>query len=71
MRQFNYQVDIPLSVPFYKWLLGKEHQLSISDMEHIDPEMARTLISLDAIAKRKALLMVRDVCSFSPLPYII
>lgn len=54
-------MDIPLSVPFYKWLLGKEHQLSICDMEHIDAEMARTLITLDAIAKRKALLMVRNL----------
>lgn len=52
------KVDIPLSIPFYKWLLGKEHQLSICDMEHIDPEMARTLIGLDAIAKRKAQTMV-------------
>ena len=42
--------------------MGKEHQLSICDMELIDKELARTLVSLDAIAKRKAQLMVSCSC---------
>lgn len=55
------QVDIPLSIPFYKWLLGKESHLALSDMDHIDPTLARSLLDMEAIARKKSQL---EVCSF-------
>lgn len=48
-------VDIPLSIPFYKWLLGKDGNLSICDMELIDSSLSRTLSEMDCIARRRAL----------------
>jgi E3 ubiquitin-protein ligase TRIP12 len=49
-------VDIPLSVPFYNWLLGKDSHLALRDMEHIDPTLARSLRDMEAIARKKAVM---------------
>ncbi|RWS01072.1 putative E3 ubiquitin-protein ligase TRIP12-like protein, partial [Dinothrombium tinctorium] len=46
-------VDIPLSVPFYKWLLGQESTLSISDLQYIDSTVARFLMEMDYLAKKR------------------
>ncbi|XP_055334897.1 E3 ubiquitin-protein ligase TRIP12-like [Paramacrobiotus metropolitanus] len=45
--------DIPFSPVFYKWMLGEESKLGLSDLAHIDPEMAKTMEKLYRIARRK------------------
>ncbi|XP_074599417.1 E3 ubiquitin-protein ligase ctrip isoform X2 [Brevipalpus obovatus] len=46
-------VDIPLSILFYKWLLGQEHSLTASDMRFLDPTFAKSIMEMDNIAQRK------------------
>lgn len=55
---FCQQIDIPLSVPFYKWLLNRETQLYVGDLEDIDPTLAKTIIGLDSIARKRKELLV-------------
>lgn len=44
-------IDIRFSLPFYKWLLSQESALDLSDMVHIDPTMARSLLHMHRIAQ--------------------
>ncbi|RWS30969.1 E3 ubiquitin-protein ligase TRIP12-like isoform X1 [Leptotrombidium deliense] len=46
-------VDIPLSIAFYKWLLGQESSLTASDMQYIDSTYARSVIEMEILAKQK------------------
>lgn len=46
-------VDIPLSIPFYEWLLNQQTSLSVPDLVHIDASIAKTISALDNIAKNK------------------
>jgi len=50
------QLDLPLSLIFYKWLLGLESTLSLSDMHHVDPVLAASLQQLhDVVIQKKNL----------------
>ncbi|KAK4337072.1 hypothetical protein RND71_043702 [Anisodus tanguticus] len=46
-------IDIPLSIPFYKWILGQQSSLSLPDLTYIDATVAKTISALDTIAKNK------------------
>ncbi|XP_070173831.1 E3 ubiquitin-protein ligase TRIP12-like isoform X3 [Littorina saxatilis] len=46
-------IDVPLSPTFYKWLLNQEHSLNSADLHHIDPVMARSFQTLEAILHHK------------------
>ncbi|KAI1287488.1 E3 ubiquitin-protein ligase TRIP12 [Halotydeus destructor] len=46
-------VDLPLSVPFYKWLAGKDHHMSLGDMELIDQTLAKSLVDMEQLARKK------------------
>jgi len=46
-------IDIPLSIPFYKWMLGQESSLSIPDLSYIDASIAKTISALEEISKNK------------------
>jgi E3 ubiquitin-protein ligase TRIP12 len=50
---FLLKVDIPMSIPFYKWLLGQQSSLSMADLTHIDETVARTICNLEAVARKK------------------
>jgi len=48
------QLDLPLSPTFYKWLLGLESTLTIADLHHVDPVLAKSLGQLqDLVLKKK------------------
>jgi len=50
------QVDLPLSLVFYKWLLGLESTLTLSDVHHVDPVLAASLHQLhDVVIQKKNL----------------
>lgn len=53
LHNFCSQVDIPLSIPFYKWLLGEECTLSTNDMQYIDSTFAKSLRQMEALAQIK------------------
>ncbi|XP_041350022.1 E3 ubiquitin-protein ligase TRIP12-like isoform X2 [Gigantopelta aegis] len=46
-------VDLPLSPVFYKWMLGQEHSLTSSDLQHIDPVLSRSFRQLEDIVHHK------------------
>lgn len=48
-----FQLDLPLSVTFYRWLLGEESTLSLPDLAHIVPDVHRTLLKLQAVIRQK------------------
>lgn len=47
------QLDIPLSLVFYKWLLGQEHSLTSSDLQHLDPVIAKSFQQLEDVLHQK------------------
>ena len=50
------QLDLPLSLVFYKWLLGLESTLTLSDVHHVDPVLAASLHQLhDVVIQKKNL----------------
>ncbi|KAF0286822.1 E3 ubiquitin-protein ligase TRIP12 [Amphibalanus amphitrite] len=46
-------LDLPLSVPFYKWLLRQERSMTLQDVHLLDPSLAATLSQLAAVARRR------------------
>ncbi|XP_075236613.1 E3 ubiquitin-protein ligase ctrip isoform X2 [Lycorma delicatula] len=50
-------LDLPLSVSFYRCLLGEEATLSLSDLAHVTPDVHRTLLRFQSVIRqRKAIL---------------
>jgi len=47
------QIDLPLSVPFYKWLLGLENTMTSADLDQIDPVLAKSFNQLEQILREK------------------
>lgn len=49
-------LDLPLSTPFYRWLLGEENSLSLADLGYVVPEVQNTLLRLNEIVKKREIL---------------
>lgn len=47
------QVDLPLGLPFYKWMLRQETSLTSHDLFDIDPVVARSVYHLEDIVRQK------------------
>ena len=46
-------LDLPFSFTFYRWLLGEEYCLSLSDLAYVDPDVHRSLNKLQEVVRRK------------------
>uniref|UniRef100_A0A2K5S3E0 E3 ubiquitin-protein ligase n=1 Tax=Cebus imitator TaxID=2715852 RepID=A0A2K5S3E0_CEBIM len=46
-------VDLPLGLPFYKWMLRQETSLTSHDLFDIDPVVARSVYHLEDIVRQK------------------
>ncbi|XP_075057744.1 E3 ubiquitin-protein ligase TRIP12 isoform X6 [Mixophyes fleayi] len=46
-------VDIPLGLPFYKWMLRQESSLTSHDLVNIDPVVAKSVYHLEEIVRQK------------------
>ncbi|KOX77014.1 putative E3 ubiquitin-protein ligase TRIP12 [Melipona quadrifasciata] len=46
-------LDLPFSLTFYRWLLGEEHMLTLTDLIHVCPDVHRTLSRLQEIIRQK------------------
>ncbi|XP_063224587.1 E3 ubiquitin-protein ligase TRIP12 isoform X2 [Bacillus rossius redtenbacheri] len=46
-------LDLPLSLAFYRWLLGQEGCLWLADLSQVHPEVHRTLLRLQEVARRR------------------
>ncbi|CAG5128805.1 unnamed protein product, partial [Candidula unifasciata] len=51
-------LDLPLSLIFYKWILGQENSLTSSDLFHVDRVLARSFQQLENIVHQK-----KRICS--------
>lgn len=50
------QLDLPLSIPFYRWLLNEENSISLADLGQIAPEVQGTLLRLNEIVKKREII---------------
>lgn len=48
-----FQLDLPLSVLFYKWLLGKESTLCITDLHYVDSDLFFSISKLQQLLREK------------------
>lgn len=48
-----FQLDLPFSVTFYRWLLGQEHCLTMADLLHVSPDIHRTLRKMQEIVRQR------------------
>uniref|UniRef100_A0A182VVU2 E3 ubiquitin-protein ligase n=1 Tax=Anopheles minimus TaxID=112268 RepID=A0A182VVU2_9DIPT len=46
-------LDLPYSIPFYRWMLSEESSLGLSDLGQIAPEVQSTLLRLNEIVKQR------------------
>lgn len=46
-------MDLPCSIPFYRWLLSEEHSLGLADLSKVAPEVQATLIRLHELVKKR------------------
>ncbi|XP_065841096.1 E3 ubiquitin-protein ligase TRIP12-like isoform X2 [Oscarella lobularis] len=56
-------VDLPLSVPFYKWMLGQESALSPADLWDVDPVLAKSYCQLRSSVMEKRRVESNDSLS--------
>lgn len=50
---FLFQLDLPFSLTFYRWLLGEEHTLTLADLAYVCPDVYRTLSKLQEVVRKK------------------
>lgn len=53
---FSLQLDLPFSLTFYRWLLGEEYALDLTDLVFVDQDVYRSLYKLQDVAKRKEII---------------
>ncbi|KAJ6635983.1 E3 ubiquitin-protein ligase TRIP12 [Pseudolycoriella hygida] len=46
-------LDLPCSIPFYRWILNEEHSLGLTDLARVAPEVQATLTRLYDIVKQR------------------
>ncbi|XP_049317416.1 E3 ubiquitin-protein ligase TRIP12 isoform X2 [Bactrocera dorsalis] len=50
-------LDLPFSIPFYRWLLNEEHSVGLSELAWVAPEVQATLVRLqDVVHERERIL---------------
>ncbi|KAL3281120.1 hypothetical protein HHI36_004342 [Cryptolaemus montrouzieri] len=50
-------LDLPFSTAFYRWLLGHEHCLTLSDLRYVAPEVHQNLQKMQLLVRRRDLIM--------------
>ena len=51
-------MDLPFSIPFYRWLLTEESSLGLADLGQVAPEVQGTLLRLNEIVKQREIIQV-------------
>lgn len=49
-------LDLPYSIPFYRWLLAEENSVGLPDLDQVAPEVQVTLLRLNEIVKQRDLI---------------
>lgn len=42
-------IDMPFSIPFYRWLVNEEHSFGLADLSRVAPEVQATLVRLQDV----------------------
>ncbi|KAI8120764.1 E3 ubiquitin-protein ligase TRIP12 [Lucilia cuprina] len=42
-------LDLPFSIPFYRWILNEEHSVGLADLSRVAPEVQSTLVRLQDV----------------------
>lgn len=50
-------LDLPFSISFYRWLLGQENSLTLSDLRYVAPEVHKTLQKMQLIVRQRDIIM--------------
>lgn len=53
LRFSPFQLDLPFSIPFYRWLLAEETSLGLADLSTVAPEVQSTLKRLLNIVRER------------------
>ena len=48
-----FQLDLPFSLTFYRWLLGQEQCLTLADLVHVSPDIHKTLRKMQEIVRKR------------------
>jgi E3 ubiquitin-protein ligase TRIP12 len=49
-------LDLPFSIPFYRWILTEEGSLGLADLGQVAPEVQGTLLRLNEIVKQREII---------------
>ncbi|XP_017486628.1 PREDICTED: E3 ubiquitin-protein ligase TRIP12 isoform X7 [Rhagoletis zephyria] len=50
-------LDLPFSIPFYRWLLNEEHSVGLADLARVAPEVQITLVRLQDVVHERELIL--------------
>lgn len=53
-------LDIPFSVTFYRWLLGQENCLTLTDVKYVSPNIYKTLRKMEIIVRARDAILSND-----------
>ncbi|XP_025418550.1 E3 ubiquitin-protein ligase TRIP12 [Sipha flava] len=53
-------LDLPLSITMYRWLLGHENYLSLSDLSYIVPDVYKTLSKLHQLVLERKVILIDE-----------
>ncbi|XP_053658339.1 E3 ubiquitin-protein ligase TRIP12 [Anopheles marshallii] len=56
-------LDLPFSIPFYRWMLSEESSIGLSDLGQIAPEVQSTLLRLNEIVKQRDQIQTDPNCN--------
>ncbi|XP_026839981.1 E3 ubiquitin-protein ligase TRIP12 isoform X1 [Drosophila persimilis] len=50
-------LDLPFSLPFYRWLVSEEHSIGLADLMRVAPEVQNTLVRLQDVVRQREYLL--------------
>lgn len=51
-------MDLPFSIPFYRWLLNEESYVGLSDLARVAPEVQCTLVRLQDVVHQRDTILI-------------
>nr|XP_013111631.1 unnamed protein product [Stomoxys calcitrans] len=50
-------LDLPFSIPFYRWILNEEHSVGLADLSRVAPEVQQTLARLQDVVHQRDMIL--------------
>ncbi len=55
------QIDIPLNILFYKWLLNEQPTMNVADIQQLDPTFSTSIFQMYKILLRKSKMVMMHI----------